>query len=100
MAESKRLIAKAVVAMPEVKAAMQHGRLIVGRGSTNAYIVEELLNTYVEKSHYTVGVITAGTLCVTPEDDRMPEVVFVEGLKWSTYRGNRRWAISEGEMFS
>ncbi len=99
VAESKRLIAKAVVAMPEVKAAMQHGRLIVGRGSTNAYIVEELLNTYVEKSHYTVGVITAGTLCVTPEDDRMPEVVFVEGemvdIPWKQALGD----FGRGDVF-
>jgi hypothetical protein len=41
--ESKRLIAKAVAALPEVQEAREHGYLVIGRGSTNAYLIEELL---------------------------------------------------------
>jgi len=84
VAESKRLIAKAVVSMPEVQQAFKSGRLIIGRGTTNAYIVEELLNTCIDKSKYTVGIITAGTLCITPEEGRMSEVVFVDGVQVDT----------------
>ncbi|MBW2262654.1 MAG: hypothetical protein JRG91_11825, partial [Deltaproteobacteria bacterium] len=40
VAESKRLIAKGVAAIPEVARARREGTLIVGRGSTNAYVLE------------------------------------------------------------
>ena len=48
-AESKRLLGKAVVAMPEVQHAKNNGYLLVGRGSTNAFILEELLEKKIEK---------------------------------------------------
>jgi hypothetical protein len=59
--ESRRLIAKATVALPEVKAAMKKGWIIIARGITNAFVTEELLNVTVEpKSQQTVGLITRG----------------------------------------
>ena len=38
--ESKRLIAKAVVALPEVKRVLKEGLFVVSRGTTTAYIAE------------------------------------------------------------
>jgi hypothetical protein len=59
--ESRRLLAKATVALPEVKNAMKNGMIIIGRGITNAYVTEELLNTRVEpKAGQTVGLIANG----------------------------------------
>jgi len=60
-AESRRLIAKAAVALPEVKAAMQKGWVIIARGITGAYVSEELFNIEVNpKSQQTVGIISRG----------------------------------------
>jgi len=60
-AESRRLLAKATVALPEVQAAMRKGWIIIARGITNAYVSEELFNIEVNpKSQQTVGLITRG----------------------------------------
>jgi len=59
--ESRRLIAKATVALPEVQAAMKKGWIIIARGITNAFVTEELLNVKIEpKSQQTVGLIARG----------------------------------------
>jgi hypothetical protein len=50
-AESKRLIAKAVVAMKPVRRALEKGRVIVASGTTNAYIAEEILGRSVPRQH-------------------------------------------------
>jgi len=67
--ESKRLIAKGVVAMPEVQEAMGEGYVLVGRGSTNAYIVEELLERSIEKERYVAGQVIRGVLCALGQGD-------------------------------
>jgi len=60
-AESRRLIAKAVVQLPEVKAALKKGMIIIGRGVTNAYVSEELFNITVEpKAQQTAGMVVGG----------------------------------------
>jgi hypothetical protein len=74
--ESKRVIAKAVVAMPEVQKAKREGYLIVGRGSTNAYIAEELLNVTLEKEKYVAGQVIRGVLCALHEGIRLQPVTF------------------------
>ncbi len=60
-AASRRLIAKATKELPEVKAAMKKGWVIIARGITAAYVSEELFNIQIEpKTHQTVGLITKG----------------------------------------
>lgn len=39
VSESKRLIAKGVAALPEVKRAMEEGMVVVATGTTNAYVL-------------------------------------------------------------
>lgn len=59
--ESRRLIAKATVALPEVQHAFWHGTIIIARGITNAFVTEELLGVRVEpKAGLTVGMVCAG----------------------------------------
>jgi len=59
--ESRRLLAKATVATPEVQNAWKNGMIIIGRGITNAYVTEELFNTTLEpKAGQTVGLICNG----------------------------------------
>jgi hypothetical protein len=77
--ESKRLIGKALVALPEIQKAMKQGYLLVGRGSTNAYIVEELIGKKIRKEAYTAGQIVKGVLCVLGPEDRIQPVSFHKG---------------------
>ncbi len=79
-AESKRLIARAVVAMPEVKAALDRGRVIVTGGTTDAYVAEEILGKLVPREYYIKGNIAQGMLCTTHRsDDWIKPYVFVDG---------------------
>lgn len=59
--ESRRLLAKGVVALPEVQNAWKNGIIIIARGVTSAYISEELLGVSVEpKAGQTVGMVVNG----------------------------------------
>ena len=75
-AESKRLIARGIVSTPEVCEAKEHGYLIVGRGSTNAYIVEELMKKSIEKEKYVAGQIIKGITCALLGGIRLQPVTF------------------------
>jgi hypothetical protein len=78
-AESKRFLGKAVAALDEVQHAREKGYLLVGRGSTNAYILEELLNKKVEKEKYLAGQVIKGVLCALHPDLRLKPVSFHKG---------------------
>jgi hypothetical protein len=69
-AESKRLLAKAIVQMPEVKTANEKGYVILAGGTTNAYIAQEMLGIAVEPQRFTAGICTRGLVCVTDVGDR------------------------------
>jgi hypothetical protein len=77
--ESKRLIAKGISSVPEVQEAMNEGYLIVGRGSTNAYIAEELLGEKIEKEKYVAGQVIGGVLCALGQGVRIRPFVFHKG---------------------
>jgi hypothetical protein len=60
-AESRRLLAKATVALPEFQNAYKNGMIIFARGITNAFICEELFKISVEpKAAQTVGMVCHG----------------------------------------
>jgi len=60
-AESRRLLAKATIATPEVQNAWKSGMIIIGRGITNAYVMEELFGIKIEpKAGQTAGLISHG----------------------------------------
>src|SRR3989339_66709 len=77
--ESKRLIGKAVAALPEVQQAKDNGYLVVSRGSTNAFILEELLGEKIEKERYAAGMVIKGVFCVLGQNLRTKPVVFHKG---------------------
>ncbi len=58
-AESRRLLAKATVALPEVRNAWEKGMIIIARGITNAYVTEELFKITLEPK----GGLTSGIIC-------------------------------------
>lgn len=65
-AASKYLIAQAVVRLPQVREAFNNGRILIGAGTTNLLVAEELLQTTFETYEpYTAGVITQRVACAT-----------------------------------
>jgi len=59
--ESRRLLAKATVALPEVQNAWKNGMIIIARGITNAYVTEEFFKISIEpKAGQTAGIICNG----------------------------------------
>lgn len=68
--ESKRLIAKAVAVLPEVKKALTIGRMIISEGTTNAYVIEELLGITSPRELYACGVIAGGGMSAIPTEVR------------------------------
>ena len=70
-AESRRLIAKAVINMPEVKEALSKAYLLLAGGTTNAFIAQEIMNDMsIEPALCTAGISSDGVLCVTDDDSR------------------------------
>ncbi|MGQ9733346.1 MAG: hypothetical protein ACUVX8_18975, partial [Candidatus Zipacnadales bacterium] len=55
VSESKRLIAKGVVQLPCVRRALEKGLIALCKGTTNAYVLEELLGKPIDKTGYVLG---------------------------------------------
>jgi len=72
-------LGKAVAALPEVRRAMQKGRIIVANGTTTAFVAEELLGQEVPKFRFAAGYISRGRLDSTGEAERIPAFVLVNG---------------------
>ncbi|NWF91605.1 MAG: hypothetical protein HXY46_01705 [Syntrophaceae bacterium] len=71
--ESRRLIAKAVVQMEEIRIAKKKAYIILCGGTTNGYIAQELLGRKeIEPQRFTAGTNTHRLLCVTDADKRIP----------------------------
>lgn len=68
--ESKRLIAKAVTKISEVKRAMSNAYLILHEGSTNALIAEELFGIEQKSENFTSGFNSSGMLCRASDEVR------------------------------
>lgn len=81
VSESKRLIAIAVAGMPQVKKVLGKGFIAIGTGTTNSYIVEQILGKTIDKTSYRSGL----TLPAKPTDpiqlssEIMPDVVLKDG---------------------
>ncbi len=83
-AESKRLIAKGVRNLEEVRRALKQGIIIVGLGTTNAYVAEELLAALsskekIDKSRYAAGTVTPGGTSIIPKEERGRELILKNG---------------------
>lgn len=80
VAAGKRLIAKAVAQMDCVKTAMEGGMVAVGKGTTNAYVLEELLGRRIDKGAYCLGKTTPPGLDTGEVfAGQLDEVVFKNG---------------------
>ncbi|MBT4126443.1 MAG: hypothetical protein HOE43_08610 [Chloroflexi bacterium] len=77
--ESKRLLARAVLQMPEVKRSLDDGWFVVSRGVTPAYILEELTGQAGDKGNSTAGIVAEGRLASVIMEDRLGPWVFENG---------------------
>lgn len=100
--ESKRLIAKGVKALPSVQKAFHNYHIILAGGTTNAFLLEELLGEKIEKkSTYTVGLITDGKTGSSDSEDRVHPVVITKGkeedkeVHWKSFLPN----LEPGDVF-
>jgi hypothetical protein len=96
--ESKRLIGKAVAALPEVREAKENGYLLISRGSTNAYILEELLNEKTDKERYMAGQVIRGIYCVLSQDLRSKPVTFHKGEILEVEPGEVLGKLTKGDI--
>jgi len=81
VAESKRLIAKAIAALPEIQEAMENRTVVVATGTTNAYVLEELWGKKIDKRAYRSGITTPNNPEKNPEPiaDKISDMVFIKG---------------------
>ena len=77
--ESKRLIAKGVTQLDSVKKALTDGIISIARGTTNGYVVEELLGISFEKERFVAGGIGPNRLCIADLSIAKPEIAVVNG---------------------
>ncbi len=81
-AESKRLIGKAVAALPEVRHALKDDLIVVAHGSTNVYVAEELMGRFPEgrgRGTFLSGHMFNGVMCQTAPDEKGPMIVLDRG---------------------
>lgn len=83
VSESKRLIAKGTAAAPVVQTALAKGIVVIATGSTNSYVVEEIMGQEIDKTAYRSGLTLpsrpARKLEFAPEI--MPDVVLRDGVQ-------------------
>jgi hypothetical protein len=77
--ESRRLIAKGVASLPEVRHALARGRVIIAVGTTNTYVAEEILGEPMPRGPYVAGFVGPQGLWETPPEIRMHPVVLIRG---------------------
>jgi hypothetical protein len=63
--ESKRIIGRAVAKLDIVNRALKESSVVVGLGSTNAFVAEEITGRKIDKEHFSSGIITPRGFGVT-----------------------------------
>lgn len=79
--QSKMLIAEGVAAHPSVRRALEDGTIIIGHGTTNAYVASRLTGEDIDPLKFSAGIIRNGELDVTPKDERLPAVILRKGKR-------------------
>ena len=77
--ESKRLVAKAVAKLPEVRRALKKGLIVIRLGSTCGFVVEELLGITINKSDFVSGSVTGGELTGSMSPTKISPFVIRDG---------------------
>lgn len=78
VSESKRLIAKGLLALEEVQTALKDGYLCITLGTTSSYLVEEILGTY-DKTRHVAGLSVKEGISILAKDKRTFDAIFHNG---------------------
>jgi len=82
VAAGKRLIARGIAASADVQECMERGTLAICKGTTNAYIAEELLGMPIDKTQYVTGrTVPPGSGASDKLSAKMEDVVFQKGAR-------------------
>jgi hypothetical protein len=79
VAESKRLIAKGVAQIDFIQQKMEQGVIVIGHGSTNAYVYEELTGAPIDKRTFLSGRTWPAKGRPDWQVQRIPDLVLVDG---------------------
>ncbi|MEK6647502.1 MAG: hypothetical protein AABY84_12600 [Candidatus Firestonebacteria bacterium] len=100
VSESKRLIAKGIVDLACVQKAFKKGLIVIATGSTNSYIVEELLGKKIDKLAYITGYTAPKNKNVNLPQQKLPDVIFKNGnLVRNLNRFEAVKQMKEGDVF-
>lgn len=85
VSEAKRLIAKGVLQLPEVRAALTGGMVIITKGTTNTYLAEELLRRPMPHGAFVFGrVLPEKDAAPWPSVEPVPEIILINGRQDTT----------------
>lgn len=79
VAEGKRLIAKGIMQSPEVAKAMENAAVLIARGSTNQYVLEEFMGQRIEDGSFMTGRITPKGKAQPKVNDSKKEYLYKAG---------------------
>ena len=102
VAESKRLIAKGVAALPQVQSAMETGMIVVATGTTNAYVLQEMWGKNFDLRRYRSGITTPKEpeKKNEPMEERIPDIIFKNGeVDESLDRYNAVEHMKKGDIY-
>jgi hypothetical protein len=96
-AGSKRLIAQGVAAHPSVRRALDSGRIVITRGTTNAFVAEVLCGVPIDRGAYAAGFIDQ-RWNVNTRLGEMEEIVLVRGRRSTEDPEETLAALSLGDV--
>jgi hypothetical protein len=96
-AASKRLIAKGVAAHPTVRHALSEGRVVIARGTTNAFVAEELCSAAIDRGAYAAGFIDR-VWNVNARVGEMEEIVLLRGKPTDETPDKTLAALAAGDV--
>jgi hypothetical protein len=97
-AESKKLIAKAIVKLDVVRQAAMDGMIVIHPSSSTYFIFEELTGIKPKTNYWVCGVVTPRGMCVEmamTQGDRSPRTV-----KFDPGKLRGLWAIKKGKILT
>ena len=99
VADSKRLIGKGVAQMPIVKNALENGMVIIIKGTTNAYVAEEITGQKPSHAAFVTGRIEPEKGAkVLPKVEAVPHIVLVKGKSVDLSLGDAAKKLKEGDV--
>jgi len=99
VSESKRLIAKGVTKLPEVKRTLECGIIALAKGTTNRYIAEELLGENLSRYPYAHIVVSPGEKGGIQLDEDIDEIVLVRGKPRKITLQQATMLMKKGDIF-